>query len=146
MAQFDPDILIPDCLRQRIESWSRDPPRLQFSQYGPINKYLNLKFPTALVKPQGLMRPIVPHVVVEAERGDDDGGADDGGADDRDADDGDADDGESYLEEVGNVSMDSTGKLNLSMIGLLPNRLRRMYGVQTARETVSGFLGHHFSS
>jgi hypothetical protein len=60
MVDFDPDDdKIPQKLRKRIISWASDVPRLQFSQYGPINKYLSLKFPGAMVKPQGLIRPIM---------------------------------------------------------------------------------------
>ncbi|TFY76273.1 hypothetical protein EWM64_g7741 [Hericium alpestre] len=57
VVSFDPAADIPMKLRQRIERWSVSPPRLQFSQYGPLDKYFNLRFPKALVKPQGLLRP-----------------------------------------------------------------------------------------
>ena len=60
MVDFDPDDgNIPQKLRNRFCSWATDVPRLQYSQYGPIDKYLNLKFPHAMVKPQGLIRPIM---------------------------------------------------------------------------------------
>ena len=60
MVDFDPDDdNIPQKLRDRFISWATHVPRLQFSQYGPIDKYLNLKFPDAMVKPQALIRPIV---------------------------------------------------------------------------------------
>ena len=88
MVTFDPgDVKIPDKLRERIVGWDVKAPRLQYSQYGPINKYLNLKFPDAMVKPQGLMRPIRSNdveIVVDLE--------DDMG------------------DEVGNLSVDSTGE------------------------------------
>ncbi|TFY75444.1 hypothetical protein EWM64_g8569 [Hericium alpestre] len=56
-VSFDPAADIPVRLRQRIERWNDSPPKLQFSQYGPLDKYFNLRFPKALVKPQGLLRP-----------------------------------------------------------------------------------------
>lgn len=90
MVQFDPsDNRIPQKLRNRFIGWSTNPPRLQFSQYGPFNQYLCLKFPDMMVKPQGLIRPIVPE--------DDqlDGAEEDGG-----------------LCDLGDVSMDSTGGLS----------------------------------
>ena len=60
MFDFDPDDdAIPQKLRNRFISWTTEVPRLQYAQYGPINKYLNLKFPDAMVKPQGLIRPIM---------------------------------------------------------------------------------------
>ncbi len=60
MVDFDPDDgNIPQKLRNRFISWATDVPRLQSSQYGPIDKYLNLKFPDAMVKPQGLIHPIM---------------------------------------------------------------------------------------
>ncbi len=42
----------------RIGGWKDRTPNSQFQQYGPINKYLNLKFnrSTHLVKPQCLFR------------------------------------------------------------------------------------------
>ncbi|KZP03020.1 hypothetical protein FIBSPDRAFT_905331 [Athelia psychrophila] len=93
MVQFDPtDEKIPQILRDRIVSWDTEVPRLQFSQYGPIDKYLNLKFPNGMVKPQGLMRPIVQHV-------EPDPGAEQGQGD-----------GLDWLDDVGDVSMDSTGQ------------------------------------
>lgn len=59
-VDFDPDDdNIPQKLRNRFLSWVAEVPRLQYSQYGPINKYLTLKFPDAMVKPQGLIRPIM---------------------------------------------------------------------------------------
>ena len=89
MIDFDPnDDNIPQKLRNRFASWDTKVPRLQYSQYGPINKYLNLKFPDAMVKPQGLMRPIMSEHEVEIEVGDD------------------------GLSDVGNVSIDSTGALS----------------------------------
>ena len=43
MVDFDPDDNnIPQKLRNRFLSWETDVPRLQYSQYGPINKYLTL--------------------------------------------------------------------------------------------------------
>lgn len=53
---FDTDAPLPAKLRWRIEHWAIALPKSQFSQYGPFNKYFNLKFPGALVKPQGLLR------------------------------------------------------------------------------------------
>jgi hypothetical protein len=46
-------------------------PRLQYSQYGLMDKYLNLKFPDAMVKPQGLMHLIMSEREVEIKVGDD---------------------------------------------------------------------------
>lgn len=66
MVDFDPDDgNIPQKLRNRFTSWAAEVPRLQYSQYGPIDKYLNLKFPDAMVKPQGLIRPIMSEEEVE---------------------------------------------------------------------------------
>ncbi|TFY75639.1 hypothetical protein EWM64_g8372 [Hericium alpestre] len=80
---FDPnDPNIPQILRNRFEQWDNELPRLQFSQYGPMDKYLNLKFPYAMVKPQGMLRPILRH-------NEDEDGLDD---------------------EAGNISIDSTGQ------------------------------------
>jgi hypothetical protein len=88
MVDFDPnDDKIPQKLRNRFIRWNTDVPRLQYSQYGPINKYLNLKFPDAMVKPQGLMRPIVLEHKLELEFEED------------------------GLGDVGNISIDSTGTL-----------------------------------
>ena len=89
MVYFDPNVNnIPQKLRNRFESWGTEVPRLQYLQYGPMDKYLNLKFPDAMVKPQGLMRPIMSEREVEIEV---------------------AEDG---LGDVGNVSIDSTGALS----------------------------------
>ena len=66
MIDFDPDDdKIPQKLRNRFISWATDIPRLQYSQYGPVNAYLNCKFPNSLVKPQGLMREIMSKEEVE---------------------------------------------------------------------------------
>ena len=65
------------------------------SQYGLMDKYLNLKFPDAMVKPQGLMHPIMSEHEVEIKVGDD------------------------GLGDVGNVSIDSTGALSQKMCALL---------------------------
>ncbi|KAI1787970.1 hypothetical protein LXA43DRAFT_1027124 [Ganoderma leucocontextum] len=62
-TRFDPlDVNIPPVLRERIESWLDDPPSTQFQQYGPINRYLNLKFDhdDHMIKPQALFREPVP--------------------------------------------------------------------------------------
>lgn len=91
MDRFDSnDTKIPQLLRERIEQWAYTAPRIQYSQYGPMNKYLNKKFPNAMVKPQGLMRPIVER---------DEPGPDAGV------------EGEDGLD-MGDVSMDSTGALS----------------------------------
>jgi hypothetical protein len=72
MVSFDPhDSTIPQLLKDRIASWATDIPRLQYYQYGPINKYLNLKFPDQMVKPQGLIRPAMSQDAVEVAVGDD---------------------------------------------------------------------------
>ena len=66
-GSFDPDdVNIPNKLRNRFLSWGTNIPRLQSSQYGPIDKYLNLKFPNAMVKPQGLMRKILSESNLQA--------------------------------------------------------------------------------
>jgi hypothetical protein len=97
MVSFDPsETAIDPELRARIEEWATEVPKLQSSQYGPINKYLNFKFKRGMVKPQALIRPILPE---EAAVGDE-------GAD--------------GLEDLGNVSMDSTGNL---MVNSLPSSL-----------------------
>lgn len=89
MVEFDPmDDRIPQKLRDRFVCWNTKLPRLQYSQYGPINQYLNLKFPDAMVKPQGLIRPIMQPVQPEPGPEQDDG-----------------------LDDIGNVSIDSTGAL-----------------------------------
>ena len=60
MVDFDPDDgNIPQKHRDRLISWATNVPRLQYSQYGPVNKYLSLKFPDTIVKPQGLIHPIM---------------------------------------------------------------------------------------
>lgn len=90
MVNFDPnDHKVPQKLRDRINTWHTNPPRLQYSQYGPINKYLNLKFPDAMVKPQGLIRPILE--VQQATGGD------------------------GLSDEAGNISVDSTGALSYNL-------------------------------
>jgi hypothetical protein len=43
-------------LQARFEEWATEVPKLQSSQYGPINKYLNFKFKKGMVKPQALIR------------------------------------------------------------------------------------------
>ncbi len=55
-APNDPSL--PTELKVRIGGWRDRTPNSQFQQYGPINKYLNLKFnrSTHLVKPQCLFR------------------------------------------------------------------------------------------
>ncbi|KAM5543607.1 hypothetical protein V8D89_002858 [Ganoderma adspersum] len=63
VIDFDPDDgNIPPVLRERIESWQECPPSTQFQQYGPIDRYLNLKFnhDDHMVKPQALLRKPVP--------------------------------------------------------------------------------------
>ncbi|KIL68280.1 hypothetical protein M378DRAFT_196726 [Amanita muscaria Koide BX008] len=95
-VDFDPDDdNIPQKLRNRFLSWMTEVPRLQYSQYGPINKYLTLKFPDAMVKPQGLMRPIMTEREVQIVVGQDGILGEDG------------------LLDVGNISdisIDSTGQ------------------------------------
>jgi hypothetical protein len=117
MVDFDPnDHNIPQILRNRFTSWVTAVPRLQYSQYGPINKYLNLKFPDAMVKPQGLMRPIMSEREVEIVVG------------------------EEGLLDVGNVSIDSTGALSWNMCTLLPlNIPRRTICLETGAEALSRF-------
>ena len=104
MVDFDPDDSnIPQKLHNRFTSWAAEVPRLQYSQYGPIDKYLNLKFPDAMVKPQGLIRPIMSEEEVEIVVGMD-------GL------------GEDGLLDVGNtsiVSIDSTGTLPRNVSTLL---------------------------
>jgi hypothetical protein len=105
MVDFDPDDgNIPQKLRNRFTSWATEPPRLQYSQYGPIDKYLNLKFPGAMVKPQGLIRPIMSVQEVEMVVGMDGLVGEDG------------------LLDVGNtsiISIDSTGMSPWNMCTLL---------------------------
>lgn len=97
MVDFDPDDdNIPQKLRNRIISWSTEVPRLQYSQYGPINKYLNLKFPDAMVKPQGLIRPILSEREVQIRVGEDGLVGEDGELD---------------VGNVSGISIDSTGVL-----------------------------------
>ncbi|KAI0697204.1 hypothetical protein C8T65DRAFT_662527 [Cerioporus squamosus] len=55
-ARDDPRI--PMSLKSRIGKWADKTPTSQFQQYGPLNKYFNLKFnrSTHMVKPQALFR------------------------------------------------------------------------------------------
>jgi hypothetical protein len=105
MVDFDlDDGNIPQKLRNRFTSWATEVPRLQYSQYGPIDKYLNLKFPDAMVKPQGLIRPIMSEEEVEIVVGMDGLVGEDG------------------LLDVGNtsiISIDSTGTLPRNVCTLL---------------------------
>lgn len=66
-------------------------PKLQYMRYGPINKYLNLKLPDTTVKLQGLIceHPNL-HFVLEQPDAEPHKG----------------------LDDVGDVSMDSTGVLS----------------------------------
>jgi hypothetical protein len=117
MVEFDPnDDKIPQKLRDRFTSWVNELPRLQYSQYGPINKYLNLKFPDAMVKPQGLMRPIMSALEVDMAVGED------------------------GLDDVGNISIDSTGALSQHIFILLSlDTPPRTICLQTATEALSRF-------
>ncbi|EIW81964.1 hypothetical protein CONPUDRAFT_152857 [Coniophora puteana RWD-64-598 SS2] len=57
--RFDPDDgRVFDTIQALIEDWQDHVPSNQFQQYGPIDRYLNLKFSRAdhLVKPQALFR------------------------------------------------------------------------------------------
>ena len=86
MVDFDPnDDNIPQKLQNCFASWDTQVPRLQYLQYGPMDKYLNLKFLDTMVKPQGLMHLIMSECELEIEVGDD------------------------GLSDVGNVSIDSMG-------------------------------------
>lgn len=123
MVDFDPDDAnIPQKLRNRFTNWATDVPRLQYSQYGPINKYLSLKFPDAMVKPQGLIRPIRPdnerEVTVEM-----DGLLGPGEED--------------SLLDVGNTSVDSTGLLSQNMWTLSHQHFRRTIRLETGAEALS---------
>lgn len=122
MAVFDPnDNTLPQKLRIRFQRWATVTPKLQYSQYGPMDKYLNMKFPTGMVKPQGLLRksseqdehtefqddlelPDKKHRFVKPEP--------------------DAEtEGDEGLDDVGNVSIDSTGaflKMCLCPLPLIP--------------------------
>lgn len=116
---FDPDDdNIPPILRERIESWQDYPPSTQFQQYGPINRYLNLKFnhDDHMVKPQALFREPVPEPDAEliAEYGT---GFDDGLPDDPD-DANTVEDLRAYIHK-GDISIDSTH------FGEIPFRLAR---------------------
>jgi hypothetical protein len=88
MVSFDREANIMPKLRERIEGWDLDVPRLQNSQYGPMNTYLTHKFPNGMVKPQALIREIVADGVMEVMMDNDD---------------------EAVLEDIGNISLDSTG-------------------------------------
>lgn len=114
MVRFDPhDNKISQILRERIEHWDTELPRLQHHQYGPFNKYLNDKFPDQMVKPQGLIRPI------------------------REGNDAVVD---NYGLQDGDISMDSTGTLVENMIMPLPlTAPRRTIRLERRRETVSRF-------
>ncbi|KAA1476784.1 hypothetical protein DENSPDRAFT_843860 [Dentipellis sp. KUC8613] len=59
---FDPDSRIPEPLREMFISWHRSKPASQFRQYGALDKYLNLKFPLDLVKPQNEIRSLVSDI------------------------------------------------------------------------------------
>ena len=68
MVVFDPNNEnIPQKLWDHFESWATMVPtsRLHYLQYGLIDKYKNLKFPNAIVRPQGLMCQIKSDAEVE---------------------------------------------------------------------------------
>ena len=88
MAVFDPnDENIPQKLWDHFESWATMVPtsRLQYLQYGLIDKYVDLKFLNVMVRPQGLMHQIKSDA--EVEMGEDVG-------------------------DVGDISINSTGALS----------------------------------
>ena len=54
-----------------MEHWSHNLPKSQFQQYGPLNNYFGNIFPDFLVKPQALLRKMLPAPAIEQDQSDD---------------------------------------------------------------------------